>query len=77
MSCPWRKERSEAAGLGFQTAAHLFIWHQISSWPPDLDERSRFLHIRVSWDGPNGPNAQIGPRAQGRIFGPFTCFSPI
>jgi len=63
MSCPWRKERSEAAGLGFQTAAHPFIRHQISSWPPDLDERSRFLRIRVSWDGPNGPTVQFGPRA--------------
>ena len=61
----------------FTLAAHPFIRHQISSWPPDLDERSRFLRIRVSWDGPNGPNAQIGPRAQRRIFGPFTCFSPI
>ena len=74
MSCPWRKERSEAAGLGFQTAARPFIRHQISSWPPDLDERSRFLRIRVSWDGPNGPNAQIGPRVQRRIFGPFYVF---
>ena len=74
MSCPWRKERSEAAGLGFQTAAHPFIQHPISSWPPDLDERPRFLRIRVSRDGPNGPTAQFGPHAHGMFWAVFHEF---
>ena len=68
MSCPWRKERSEAAGLGFQTAAHPFIRHQISSWPPDLDERSKSFRVRISADWAElGQCAQMG-RAQGERF---------
>ena len=72
MSCPWRKERSEAAGLGFQTAAHPFIRHQISSWPPDLDERSRFLRLRVFAGWAKWADCAFLGRTHEDVFGPVS-----